>query len=220
MIELRDVEFRYGDGASDGFALRIQKLRVEPAERLSLTGPSGSGKTTLLQLIAGIHTPLRGSVKALDTRVDDLEQAQRRRFRIQSIGLVFQEFELLDYLSVLDNILLPFRISGALRLNGAARERAHELAGRVGLADKVSRLASRLSQGERQRVAVCRALVTQPRLLLADEPTGNLDAENRDRVVDVLLGYARESQATLIAVTHDRELHARFDRSVDVRKLD
>jgi putative ABC transport system ATP-binding protein len=132
---------------------------------------------------------------------------------------VFQEFELLEYLSVLDNILLPYRINPALGLDRKVRGRAAELADHVGIGDKLARHATRLSQGEMQRVAVCRALVADPPLLLADEPTGNLDPDNTERVLDILFASAAERGATLVTVTHEYELLTRFDRVIDFREL-
>jgi putative ABC transport system ATP-binding protein len=213
-VELRDLDFRYGEG---GFRLRIPELRVERGARVAVIGPSGSGKTTLLHLVAGIAAPRAGRVVTDGVEVNGLDDAARRAFRIRRIGLVFQEFELLEYLNVLDNILLPYRIHPALRLDPAVRERARALAGSVGIGDKLGRFADRLSQGERQRVAVCRALLAEPPLLLADEPTSNLDPANKDRVLDILLDHARQSGATLLTVTHDRDLLERFDRVIDFR---
>ena len=132
---------------------------------------------------------------------------------------MFQEFELLPYLTVLDNILLPYRIHHVLRLDGAVRERARTLAAEVGIEDKLQRHPRKLSQGERQRVAVCRALLTTPRLILADEPTGNLDPETTTRVVDILLDQAARSGATLLIATHNHALLDRFDHVVDLTEL-
>ena len=216
MIELRDLRFRYPQGE---FALRVRELAVAGGERVALAGPSGSGKTTLLRLVSGIAVPDAGSVRTNGTEVGALDDAARRAFRIRHIGLVFQEFELLEYLSVLDNVLLPYRIQGALALDAAVRERAESLAERVGIGDKLACLPERISHGERQRVALCRALVTQPAIVLADEPTGNLDPANRDRALDILLAYAEERGATLLTVTHDHELLPRFGRVVDSREF-
>jgi len=214
MIRLTDLEFRYGEG---DFALRIPELVVERGEAVAVIGPSGSGKTTLLNLIAGIATPQSGAVTTDGVEVTALDDARRRDFRIRHIGLVFQEFELLEHLSVLDNVLLPYRINPSLRLEPRVRERAVTLARRVGVGDKLDRNARRLSQGERQRAAVCRALIAEPALLLADEPTGNLDPANKDRVLDILFDSARESGATLLSVTHDHDLLGRFGRVIDFR---
>lgn len=219
MIDLDDIVFRYGPTPDGGFELRVPTLRVATGDRCALIGPSGSGKTTLLHLIAGIALPERGRIVVDGVDVASHGDAERRRFRIERLGLVFQEFALLEHLSVLDNVLLPFRIHPALSLDTAARERAATLLERVGLADRAQRLVPRLSQGERQRVAVCRALVTEPHLLLADEPTANLDPDNKFRVLDLLIDDAAARDATLLAVTHDHDLLDRFERTIDFREL-
>ncbi len=211
MIRIRDLEFRYPDGE---FVLRVPRLTVERGAAVAITGASGCGKTTLLHLVAGIRAPLSGSVVVGDVELASLADSARRAMRVRSIGLVFQAFELLDHLNVLDNVLLPYRISPALTLDRAARDRAVELLGSVGVGDRLRRFADRLSQGERQRVAVCRALLPRPGLVLADEPTGNLDPDNTTRVLDILLAYTRDNDATLVTVTHDHELLDRFDRVV------
>ncbi len=140
---------------------------------------------------------------------------ERRDFRIRNIGLVFQDFALIDYLDVLDNILHPYRITGALRLTRQVRERAADLAAAMGVGDKLHRSVARLSQGEQQRVAICRALLPSPALVLADEATGNLDPRNKGRILDLLFASVVEHGATLLAVTHDHDLLPRFDRVVD-----
>jgi putative ABC transport system ATP-binding protein len=212
MISIQDLEFRYGEG---DFSLRVGELSIAPRERVAVIGPSGSGKTTLLHLIAGIRTPRSGRLVTGGVEVSTLDDGVRRDFRIRNIGMVFQEFELLEHLNVLDNILLPYRISPSLALNGDVRERARSLASEMGIGDKLGRFATRLSQGERQRVAVCRALLAEPSLLLADEPTGNLDPSNKGLVLDLLLEYAETRGATLVTVTHDHALLDRFERTID-----
>jgi ABC-type lipoprotein export system ATPase subunit len=216
VIEIQELEFRYGEG---DFRLSISGLAVERGETVAVIGPSGSGKTTLLHLVAGIATPEVGRIVTGGVEVTALDERARRSFRVRQVGLVFQEFELLEHLDVLDNILLAHRINPALRVDAAVRERAVALARRVGVGDKLSRFASRLSQGEKQRVAVCRALLPQPSLLLADEPTGNLDPTNKGRVLDILFDYAAEHGATLLTVTHDHDLLDRFGRVIDVRNV-
>jgi ABC-type lipoprotein export system ATPase subunit len=216
MVRVADLQFRYGEGE---FVLRVPELVVERGETAAVIGPSGTGKTTLLHLIAGIAVPQAGRVATGGTQVAALDDANRRDFRVRHIGLVFQEFELLEHLDVLDNILLPYRINRTLRLEAAARERAVRLARSVGIGDKLGRLANRLSQGERQRAAVCRALVTEPELLLADEPTGNLDPTNKGRVLDILFDYATRQGATLVTVTHDHDLLGRFGRVIDFKQF-
>jgi putative ABC transport system ATP-binding protein len=216
VIQVRDLSFGY---PHDGFGLSVNKLEVARGESVALVGPSGCGKTTLLHLLAGILTPGSGSVIVGGVEVSELGREDRQDFRALTVGLVFQEFELLDYLDVLDNVLLPYRVSPALALDGAARQRAVELVEQVGLADKSRSFPRQLSQGERQRVAVCRSLVTQPKVLFGDEPTANLDADNRDHVMDTLFRYTEEQQAPLVVVTHDHELRGRFDTVADVRQL-
>ncbi len=216
MIAVERLEFRYAEG---DFFLKIPTLQIERGETVAFIGPSGSGKTTLLNLIAGIALPRAGRITTGDVELTSLDDARRRNFRIRNIGLVFQEFELLEYLSVLDNILLPYRINPSMRLDGAVRERARQLATEVDIGDKVDRYATKLSQGEKQRVAVCRALLPQPSLLLADEPTGNLDPKNKGRVLDILFDYASRTGTTLITVTHDHDLIDRYGRVVDFREF-
>lgn len=213
-IRVENLLFEYQDG---GFRLEIPELTVEPGETVAVVGPSGSGKTTLLGLVSGVSVPNSGRVLTCGQEVSRMSEAERRGFRIANIGLVFQEFELLDYLDVLDNIVLPYRIADNLILTPEVRERAQELANQVEIGDKIQRRPGQLSQGERQRVALCRALLTQPGLVLADEPTGNLDVENKNRVLDLLFQSVEKAGATLLMVTHDRELLDRFDRVVDFK---
>jgi len=212
MINIEKLHFSYLTG---DFHLYISKLNVEKGEKVAVIGPSGSGKTTLLNLIAGIIPVTNGNIRVGETRIESLNDAQRRDFRIQNIGFVFQDFELLDYLNVIDNILHPFRITRALKLDKDVRERAAALAEKMGIGDKLKRQINDLSHGEKQRNAISRALLPHPKLILADEATGNLDPENKDRILDLLFQAVDEHEATLLAVTHDHELLKRFDRVVD-----
>ena len=212
VVTLRNVAFRYG---RDGFRLHVPSLAIPRASTVAVIGPSGIGKTTLLHLIAGILAPDGGLVRACGVDVDALDDRARRRFRIEHVGLVFQEFELLDYLSVLDNVLLPYRISPALRLDRAVHARAQNLAAEVGIGDKLARHPDGLSQGERQRVGICRAVLPEPELLLADEPTANLDPDTKVRVLDTLFAYVARTGTTLVMVTHDHALLDRFDTVVE-----
>jgi ABC-type lipoprotein export system ATPase subunit len=216
VISIEDLHFRYLEG---DFALRIPALEIARGERVAVIGPSGCGKTTLLDLLAGIRLPQQGRIETAGAEVTALDERARRHHRIRQVGLVFQEFELLDYLTVLDNILLPYRVSGALRLDREVRERAAELASEVDIDDLLRRHPDQLSQGERQRVAVCRALLVRPSVLLADEPTGNLDPNNKGRVLDILFGWAERERATLVVVTHDHDLLDRFERLIDFKQF-
>ncbi len=212
MIEFENVHFAYPQSE---FRLEVPTLRVEPGEKVVLIGPSGSGKTTLLHLAAGILKPNRGTIRLDDVILSGLSDAAARSFRIANIGLVFQEFELIEYLPVRENILLPYRVNPALRLTAEVRQTARSLAEQVGIAETWDRYPHRLSQGERQRVAISRALITGPRMIFADEPTGNLDPTNSRTIVDLLLSRADAAGATLLMVTHDHSLLDRFDRVVD-----
>lgn len=177
---------------------------------VALLGRSGSGKSTLIHLAAGIDVPTRGHVRFEGVDLAALPDATRTRLRRDAIGLVFQFFHLLPHLSVLENVLLPASIAGASR--SEVRARALTLLERVGLLPRRDASAGVLSGGEQQRVALCRALVMQPRLVLADEPTGNLDDRNATIVMDLLLELVKDSGAALLFVTHDHELAARADR--------
>ncbi len=190
-------------------------MSVAQGEKVAVIGPSGSGKTTLLNLIAGINRPQQGTVTVANQLVSSYRDAKRRDFRITNIGFVFQDFELLDYLNVLDNILHPYRITRALKLTQSIEQRAIKLADGLGIGDKLKRYTGELSQGEKQRAAICRALLPQPSLILADEATGNLDPRNKGRILDLLFDNVDSHDATLLAVTHDHELLSRFDRVID-----
>jgi len=216
VIAIENLVFHYPRST---FTLRVPELAVADGEMVALAGPSGSGKTTLLHLLAGILLPDQGKIVVGDTQPPRLNDAGRRAFRIATLGLVFQDFQLLEYLDVLENILLPYRINPALKLTGAVRERALQLARETGIDHRLAHRPGRLSQGEKQRTALCRALLTQPRCLLADEPTGNLDSAAKMRVLEVLFEQCARAQATLLMVTHDTGLLGRFDRAIHLAEV-
>jgi putative ABC transport system ATP-binding protein len=197
--------------------MHIDQLSIPAGECAAMVGPSGSGKTTLLGLLAGTLAPARGRVVINGTDLCALDDRQRRRFRIQHIGQVFQTFELLHYLTVIENVMLPHFIHPVGTSLNSVRQRALDLLGDVGLTEKADSRPLELSQGEQQRVAVCRAMLNQPTLLLADEPTGNLDQENKQNVVDLLLDQAHRNNSTLLMVTHDRSLLDSFTTVLDIR---
>ena len=215
MIQVRDLRFAYGQG----FALAVPALDVAPRERVAVVGPSGSGKTTLLNLVSGISVPDAGTVTLDGTQIGHLSDHERRRLRASSVGFVFQEFALVDYLSAEENVLYPYRIGRGLRLDRDARDRAGALLDEFGLGAKARRRPHQLSQGERQRVAIARALVTRPKVILADEATGNLDPANKAAALDLLFAQGAETGAALLCVTHDHELLPRFDRVLDFADL-
>jgi len=212
-VAIDGLEFAY-PGAD--FRLSLPRCAVPRGDAAVVVGPSGCGKTTLLDLCAGIRLPDRGAIAADGFSWRDHDDAARRRRRLSEVGLVFQEFELLDHLTVEENLLLPYLIHPALRLDEAARGRARGLADDLGIAHLLARRPQRLSQGERQRVAIGRALVTEPSLLLADEPTGNLDPDSTRVVLDLLVRQARARGATLLVVTHDHSLLDAFDQVIEL----
>lgn len=216
LINIDSLELSYGLG---GFQLSIPQLKIEDGEKVAIIGPSGAGKTTLLKLISGIIQPQKGTVSIEGVVVNQLSDAECRDYRISNIGFIFQDFELLDYLNVQDNILHPYRITRALKINRQVRERVEGLAYEMGISNKLKRLTNNLSQGEKQRTAICRAMITQPKLILADEATGNLDPRNKTKILDALFRSTDNNNATLIAVTHDHELLNRFDRVIDFKQF-
>ena len=217
MIELQNIDFRYP--AVGGFGIHIPRLSIPAGECVAVVGPSGSGKTTLLGLLAGILAPAQGAISIDDTDLGALDDGQRRRFRIQHIGQVFQAFELLHYLTVVENVMLPHFIHASGADTKDVRQRALELLLDVDLHPKAGSRPGELSQGEQQRVAVCRAMLNQPALLLADEPTGNLDQANKQNVVDLLLEQAQRNHSTLLMVTHDQSLLGSFSTVLDIQSV-
>ncbi len=213
MIQIRDLQFKYSQG---GFALDVPHLEIENNRCIAVVGPSGIGKSTLLKLIAGVYPAVRGSICVLDTNLHAMNESERRRFRIANIGFVFQEFDLIEYLSVRENLLLPYWLKRQRQSMRDIRGRAEKLAATLGIADKLDCKPDQLSHGQRQRVAIGRAILTQPRLILADEPTGSLDPTNASAIADLLIGYAQQNAATLICATHDQGILPRFDQIVDV----
>ena len=215
-LELSNIQFTYED---QGFELNIPQMQIKPGESVALVGPSGSGKTTLLNLIAGIISPDKGCIQLNDDNMTTLNNHQRRLYRLRHIGMIFQAFELLDYLNVRDNILLQARLCPGVSIDQSIKDKASAIAVILGLGDKLSRNINALSQGERQRVAVCRALLLKPALVLADEPTGNLDPENKQAVLEQLITVCKQQQCILLTVTHDHSLLPNFDRVINMVDL-
>ena len=204
--------------------LLIDQLRIARGERTFLYGPSGSGKSTLLSLIGGVLVPKSGSVRVLGTELQTLRSSARDRYRGNHIGFIFQMFNLVPYLSVLANVLLPLRFSPTrgqeLRTLGAEQEEAGRLLKALGLgADLADRPATALSIGQQQRVAAARALIGRPSLVIADEPTSALDSDTRAGFLDLLMTECRAAGTTLLFVSHDLSLAKLFDRSLALREL-
>ena len=210
-VEVRGLGRDYRDGKHSLTVLNEVDLVIEPREFVAITGPSGSGKSTLLGLMAGLDRPSRGEVVIDGTAITRLSEDALSAFRGRHIGFVFQSFQLIPTLTALENVRIPAEILG----DSALAARAPELLERVGLADRASHYPSQLSGGEMQRVALARASITRPALLLADEPTGNLDAAAGERVLELLLETCAGS--TLVLVTHNAELAARAERELCMR---
>ena len=201
-------EYRTGDHQLT--VLRDVSFQIAQGAFVAIVGPSGSGKTTLLGLLAGIDTPTRGTVILDDADLSTLDEDERARLRGAKVGFVFQTFQLIPTLTALENVQVPLELRG----DGDAVARARELLDRVGLADRLHHFPNQLSGGEQQRVAIARAFSNAPRILFADEPTGNLDTDSGRRIVELLESMNRESETTVLLVTHDLSLAARAQRVI------
>lgn len=217
-IALSDLQFSWSSGGEP--LLDIPQLTLARGERVFLYGPSGSGKTSLLNLLAGVSLPQKGQVQLLGQNLSALSARRRDRFRARHIGVVFQQFNLIPYLSVQDNIELAAHFARLEQKRPERHRRARELLGALGLSEELAgRPASQLSVGQQQRVAVARALITRPEILLADEPSSALDTDTRDAFMQLLLAQAEASDCTLVFVSHDRNLAVHFDRQLHMREL-
>jgi putative ABC transport system ATP-binding protein len=207
MLIAENLEKRYRSGERSLTVLREVNLVIEEGEFVAILGPSGSGKTTLLGLLAGLDTPSSGTVRLAGTDIGALSEDARARFRRDTVGFVFQSFQLISSLTAQENVQVPLELRG----DAGAGARARDLLGRVGLGKRLDHYPTQLSGGEQQRVALARAFVHSPRILFADEPTGNLDAATGEGIVELMESLNREIGTTLILVTHDLELagHAR-----------
>lgn len=214
VLEARDVSRSFQQGATRLDVLRGLQLRVAPAERLAIIGASGSGKTTLLQILGGLDRPDLGQVCIEGRDIHQLSESERGLLRNRTMGFVYQFHHLLPEFTALENVAMPLLVARCPV--SEARERAAAMLERVGLAARLEHRPHQLSGGERQRAAVARALVTAPRLVLADEPTGNLDGRNAEQVFALLLQLNRELGTSLVVVTHDVRLAARMDRVLEL----
>jgi len=218
ILEIKDMRFAWPRG--NGPCLDIAELRVAPGETVFLYGPSGCGKSTLLSLMAGVLLPQHGSVLLNGTDWAGLGAAARDRYRVEQVGYIFQQFNLLPYLSVLDNVVAPCRFSptrraAALRQSGSVRSAAQAWLAGMGLQSTVwSALARELSVGQQQRVAAARALIGNPALVIADEPTSALDENLRNGFLDLLLSACRSANSALVFVSHDQRIAERFGRHI------
>jgi len=214
-------QLRYGWRDELDTVLAIAQLRIERGERVFIEGPSGSGKSTLLSLIAGVVTPQRGKILVNGVRLNALKGAERDRFRADHIGFIYQMFNLIPYLSVIENVTLPCRFSALRRQRAAScasddKGAALKLLAQLGMkeAATVDKPLTQLSVGQQQRVAAARALIGKPELIIADEPTSSLDADHREAFIRLLFDECRRQETTLIFVSHDKSLEALFHRTV------
>lgn len=215
-IQVSQLEYTYPGGAQP--VLNIPHWQVTRGQRLFLYGPSGAGKSTLLNLLAGIIKPRSGTIELLGQPVSDFKSRARDRFRAAHIGIVFQQFNLIPYLSVLDNIRLAAHFCPTRQKDVAGR--AHQLVAQLGLPDSIlARPAHSLSIGQQQRVAIARALINHPEILIVDEPTSALDAAVKDAFIELLLNLVNANQSTLVFVSHDQSLAQNFDESLDLTQL-
>jgi len=208
VILAQQCQFSY---SARDFSLSIPEFKVNAGESVAIIGASGSGKTTFLNLLSGLMPVTSGEISIAGEKITEMNDFEMRAFRIANIGIIFQDFSLINYLSVLNNVILPYRINNSLQLNKAVRRYAIELLEKFDIADKSKRLINRLSRGEQQRVAICRALITRPRLIIADEATENLDPNNKKLAYQVLFDYIKSNNAVLISVTHDHSHLENFD---------
>lgn len=212
MIHLKDVHLKLGGPAGAVNILRGIDLSVSAGEKVSVIGPSGSGKTTMLMVIAGLERPTSGQVHVNGADLGALDEDGLALFRRQTMGIVFQNFHLVPTMTAIENVAIPSELSG----HDDAFDRARQSLESVGLAHRVDHYPGQLSGGEQQRVALARAFVAQPRLLLADEPTGNLDRETGEAVIDLLFSLADRHGTTLILITHDGAIGARCEREIRI----
>ncbi len=210
---LENVDLSLGTGAARVHILKSISLAITQGESVGLVGPSGSGKSTLLMCMAGLERPDQGQIKILGQSITQMNEDRLATFRGRHIGVVFQSFHLIPTMTALENIAVPLELVG----DAQAFERARHLLDRVGLSDRADHYPAELSGGEQQRIALARAIIANPEILVADEPTGNLDDSTGQSIIDLLFSLQREHGTTLILVTHDLDLAGRCDRIIRLR---
>ncbi len=214
MLEVSHLLKQYATGSEMLTVLRDISFKLAEGESFSIVGPSGSGKTTLLGLCAGLDRATSGSVFINGTCIDSLNENQRANIRNKNVGFVFQNFQLIPTLTALENVMIPLELQGVRN----ARTKASEVLDRVGLIERLKHYPVQLSGGEQQRVAIARAFVNAPKLLFADEPTGNLDTDTRQVIEDLLFEMNNNAGTTLVLVTHDPELAAKTNRTLRLKQ--
>ncbi len=213
LLQVKDLSKSFATGSGPLEVLSGVSFDVAAGESVAITGPSGSGKSTLLSLLAGLEAPTRGSVAIAGQDLALLDEGKLARYRGKHVGIVFQSFRLLPTLNALENVQVPLELGG----HADAAKRASDWLTRVGMQARLGHLPSRLSGGEQQRVAIARALASEPALVLADEPTGNLDSANGKLVMDLLFKLVKDAKAALVLITHDVKLARRAGRTLAMR---
>ncbi|MBL7849125.1 MAG: ABC transporter ATP-binding protein [Cyclobacteriaceae bacterium] len=213
LLAAENLTKSYRSGDHDLVVLDSVSFEAEQGARLAIMGPSGSGKTTLLGLCAGLDVPSAGTVSLMGFKLNAMNEDDRAYLRNQYTGFVFQNFQLLSTLTALENVMVPLELRGTRNVG----QKAKALLDRVGLGERLHHYPSQLSGGEQQRVAIARAFITEPKILFADEPTGNLDEENAKQVVELLFGINGESKTTLVLITHNPELALLADRILEMK---
>ncbi|MEM8799430.1 MAG: ABC transporter ATP-binding protein [Pseudomonadota bacterium] len=213
LIEVTNLHLTLGSAAGDVHILRGIDLLVQPGESVGIVGPSGSGKSTLMSMIAGLEHPSEGSVTVAGAHLGGMDEDALARHRRETTGIVLQSFHLIPTMTALENVAIPLELGGAVD----AFEKAEAALARVGLDTRLTHYPAQLSGGEQQRVALARAVVSEPPLLLADEPTGNLDGQTGERIIELMFGLHRQNGGTLVLITHDKGLAERCDRVVELR---
>ncbi|RZS94610.1 ABC transporter ATP-binding protein [Cecembia calidifontis] len=213
VLSVKKVSKTYQSGSRKLTVLDSVNFEIEPGESIAIVGPSGSGKTTLLGLCAGLDSATEGSVVLNGNAFEKLSEDQRAAIRNQYVGFIFQNFQLLPTLTALENVMVPLE----LKKRKDAREKAAALLEKVGLGDRLTHYPTQLSGGEQQRVSIARAFANEPKILFADEPTGNLDTETGDMIEDLIFELNKEQGTTLVLVTHDPELAKRTNRIIQIK---
>ena len=213
ILNIQNLSKTYQSAGRELTVLKDISFSVEAGSTMAIVGPSGSGKTTLLGLAAGLDRSSTGTVELDNIRLDQLNEDQRAWIRNQHVGFIFQSFQLLPTLTALENVMVPLELRGGKNVTANAQE----LLSRVGLGDRMHHYPSQLSGGEQQRVAMARAFINEPKILFADEPTGNLDEENSHHITDLLFGLNKELSTTLVLVTHNLELAQKTERILRMR---
>lgn len=216
MISINDLSLSYETSGGSVPVLSGFNLEIGDGQSAAIVGPSGSGKTTLLNLIGAMLPPTSGEITIGGENISSFDEQKSAAFRNRELGFIFQQHHLLPQLTVMENVLVPRLAGGWEESEAETRQRAESLLERVGLSHRFTHRPSELSGGEKQRVAVARALINQPRLLLADEPTGALDSETGDKVADLLFNLQKEERVTLVLVTHDLQLAGRAEKRVEL----